>query len=128
MTPFRTISFFNALLLFVPIAGTLAGSVGPCHPYPGAAAQDCLELIGQNLQTEDQTSCTGGRATITLRNCSITTTCGVGEAAVMNQEVVRKALTAIGACTLNDRGSISGSYTEDQDNGGARTCYLYPGT
>jgi hypothetical protein len=124
MTPFRSVSFFKALLLFVPIAGALAGSVGPCHPFPGAVAQDCLELIGTNLQTEDQTSCTGGRATITLRNCSITTTCGAGVKTVDNQEAVRRALTAIGSCALNDRGSISGTYTED---GGARTCYLYPG-
>ena len=125
MTPFRTISFFSALLL-APIASALASSTGtgPCHPYPGAGAQDCLALISQNLNNEDQTSCTGGRATITLSTCSITTACGAGVTAVTNDDAVRRALTAIGSCALNDRGSISGFYTADN---GDKTCYLYPG-
>jgi hypothetical protein len=124
MTHFCTISFFNALLLLAPIASTLAASIGNCHPYPGAAAQDCLELIGQNLGSEDQTSCIGGRATITLRNCSITTTCGTRETAIANDDAVRRALTAIGSCALSDMGSISGYYIADN---GDKTCYLYPG-
>lgn len=124
MTPFRTISFFNALLLIAPI--TSAATIGNCHPYPGAVAQDCLELIGQNLGSEAQASCTGaGYATITLRSCSITTTCGPGETAIENDEAVRRALTVIGSCALSDLGSISGYYIADN---GDKTCYLYAGT
>jgi hypothetical protein len=124
MTPSRTISFFNALLLLAPIASALAGNVGNCHPYPGAAAQDCLELIGQSLRSEVQTNCTDRRATITLRNCSITTKCGPDVTAVLNDDAVRRALTAIGSCALSDYGSISGYYIADD---GSKTCYLYPG-
>jgi hypothetical protein len=123
MTPFRTISFFNALLL-APIASTLAASIGTCHPYPGAVAQDCLELIGNNLGSEVQTACTGGLATITLRNCSITTRCGSSSTTISNDDAVRRALTAIGSCALSDYGSISGYYIADN---GDKTCYLYPG-
>lgn len=127
MMPFRTISFFNALLLLAPIiasSGALASSIGNCHPYPGAVAQDCLQLIGQHLNDDNQTTCTNGRATITLSLCSITTKCGAGETAITNDDAVRYALTAIGSCALNDRGSISGYYIADN---GDKTCYLYPG-
>jgi len=124
MTPFRTISFFNALLLIAPI--TSAAIIGDCHPYPGAAAQDCLQLIGQNLGSEAQASCTGaGQATITLGTCSITTTCGSGETAIANDDAARRALTVIGSCALRDVGSISGYYIADN---GDKTCYLYAGT
>ena len=122
MSPFRTISFFSALLLIAPI--TSAATIGSCHPYPGAVAQDCLQLIGQNLNSEAQTSCTGGRATITLGTCSITTTCGSGETAIADDDAVRRALTAIGSCALSDYGSISGYYIADN---GDKTCYLYAG-
>ena len=124
MTPFRTLSF-NALLLLASFACALAQTgPGTCHPYPGAAAQDCLELIGQNLNSEVQTLCVGGRATISLRNCVITTTCGALEIDISNDVAVRRALTAIGSCALNDYGSISGYYIADN---GDKTCYLYPG-
>jgi hypothetical protein len=59
-----------------------------------------------------------------LRNCSIVTKCGSGETAVVNDDAVRRALTTIGKCALNDRGSISGYYVADS---GAKTCYMYPG-
>jgi hypothetical protein len=122
MTPFRTISFFA--LLLAPIASTLATGVGNCHPYPGAVAQDCLELIGNNLGSEVQTACTpGGLATITLRNCSITTRCSSSSTTISNDDAVRRALTAIGSCALSDYGSISGYYIADN---GDKTCYLYP--
>jgi len=123
MTPFRTISSFTALLLLAPIASALAGIIGNCHPYPGAVAEDCLQLIGPNLNSKVQTPCTDGRATITLGECSITTTCGKG-GTIRNDDAVRRALTTIGSCALSDYGSISGYYIADN---GDKTCYLYPG-
>lgn len=125
MIPIRITSILNALLLSLPIVIADAGP-GPCHPYPGAVAEDCLELIGQHLSNDSETPCTGktGLATLTLRNCSIVTKCGSGETAVVNDDAVRRALTTIGKCALNDRGSISGYYVADS---GAKTCYMYPG-
>jgi hypothetical protein len=124
----HTIFLLSALLVLTPLV--VSQSVGDCHPYPGAAAQDCLELIGNNLNKEDEleVACRDSSpATITLRQCSITTVktdCGGGNTRVSVDEIVRRALTAIGTCALNDRGSISGSYiTEDN----VKTCYLYPG-
>lgn len=123
MIPFRTISFFSALLL-ASIASAQTGP-GTCHPYPGAAAPDCLELIGNTLNSDAQTTCdSNGRATMTLRNCSITTACAKGVTSISKDEAVRQALTAIGSCALNDHGSISGYYI---DGSGNKTCYLYPG-
>ena len=117
-----TTLLLSALSLLTPLASAQTG-VGPCHPYPGAAAQDCLELIGNKLRSEDEVPCRGGRATLTLRLCSITTTC-VGDTGVSADAAVRRALTTIGSCALNDHGSISGYYTAED---GAKTCYLYPG-
>ena len=126
MAPFRAVSLFSALVLLAPIASVRAATIGSCHPYPGAAAQDCLELIGNTLGNDTQTPCTNGVSTITLRNCAITTKCASGASSpgITNEDAVRRALTAIGFCALNDLGSISGSYTGD-DN--VETCYLYPG-
>jgi len=120
----RTTYILSAVfLILAPFVG--ADSVGTCHPYPGAVAQDCLELIGNNLGSEHETTCgSDGRALLKLRNCSITTKCGAGVTAVSDDTAVRRALTAIGACALNDYGSISGFYTADD---GSKTCYLYPG-
>ena len=126
MTPFRTLSF-NALLLLASIACALAQTgPGNCHPYPGTAARDCLELIGQTLNSEAETPCssTDGRATIISNNCAITTKCVAGQAAMSNDVAVRRALTAIGKCALSDYGSISGYYIGEN---GDKTCYLYPG-
>ncbi|KAF8869262.1 hypothetical protein CPB84DRAFT_1037085 [Gymnopilus junonius] len=123
MVPIRPLNFtFGVLLLLFPHA--LSQGVGSCHPYPGAVAQDCLQLIGDNLQNDKELVCEKGRATITLRDCSITTKCAVGETSVVPDEIVRRALTSIGACALSDYGSISGVYTAVN---GAKTCYLYPG-
>jgi hypothetical protein len=125
MTAIRSLSFvLGMLLLLSPLA--LSAGVGSCHPYPGASAPDCLELIGNNFRNEDELVCEKGtgRATLTLRSCSITTKCGPDVTGVITDEVVRRALTSIGACALNDRGSISGDYTAAD---GSKTCYLYPG-
>lgn len=103
-----------------------AVDIGPCHPYRGAVAQDCLDLIRDNLGNDtslDLASSDG--VTLYLRNCGIVTkatTAGGGQIEV--DTVVRRALTAIGTCALNDLGSISGAYTGDD---GVKTCYLYPG-
>lgn len=103
-----------------------ASTIGNCHPYPGAVAQDVLELIGNNLSNEDNVPCANGLATISLRNGAITTVCASGQdvASIDKDTMVRRALTAVGFCALNDHGSISGSYTGDD---GVKTCYMYPG-
>jgi hypothetical protein len=99
-------------------------TISNCHPYPGAAAADCLKLIGDNLRNDTQLSCTNAPVTITYKACSIVTRCTQGPADFTTDDVVRRSLTAIGACALNDHGSISGDYTADD---GAKTCYLYAG-
>lgn len=104
-----------------------ATSIGPCHPYPGAVAQDCLELVGQYLNNEDSAACSNGLAILSLRNCDIVTVCpsGAATATIDNDTAVRRAWTTMGSCALNDHGSISGYYIGD-DN--VKTCYLYPGS
>jgi hypothetical protein len=109
------------LLLLSPLA--LSQTIGPCHPYPGAVAADCLKIISDNLSSEATLKCESGRATITSGLCSITTACGKGTKTIENDAAVRRALTAIGSCALNDHGSISGYYIAE----GSKTCYLYPG-
>jgi hypothetical protein len=121
------ISLFSALLVLVPFAQSQI--LSDCHPFPGAVAQDCLELIGNNLNKDDELDVPcreSGRATITLRSCSITTVnvnCLGGTTKVSVDEVVRRALTTIGKCAQSDRGSISGFYIAED----TKTCYLYPG-
>jgi hypothetical protein len=114
------------LLLLSPLTlsqGT--GTSSDCHPFPGAGAQDCLELIGNNLGNDTSLACGSvGSATITLRTCSIITKCGPGVMTVVPDEAVRGALTTIGKCAFSDRGSISGYYTASDDS---KTCYLYAG-
>ena len=125
MTVIRSLNFvLGMLLLLSPL--TLSQTIGPCHPFPGAVAKDCLQLISDNLGNDATLTCkSGGPAvTISLRNCSITTKCGERVTEVTRDDVVRRALTTIGACALNDLGSISGSYTAAD---GTKTCYLYPG-
>jgi len=127
------ISLFSALLVLAPSA--LSQILSDCHPYPGAAAGDCLELISTNLNNDDelsvpcrQTGTGSGRATITLGSCSITTVnddCLSGITKVSKDEVVRRALTTIGKCALNDHGSVSGYYIAPDL---MKTCYLYPGS
>lgn len=122
-TRMRSLNFvLGMLLLLSPLA--LSQTIGSCHPYPGAVAKDCLNLIGENLDNDAMVSCGGGPETITLGGCSITTRCTKGPESIEQSDIVRRALTAIGACALNDRGSISGYYLTDD---GVKTCYLYPG-
>ena len=118
----RTAQILATIALLVN--GATAAQVGPCHPYPGADSPDCLQLISDNLNNNSPLSC--GRdctVTITLRNCSIVTTCNDGTD-VIPDTMVRRSLTAMGACTLDDQASISGYYIADD---GSKTCYLYPG-
>jgi len=110
------------LLLLSPFA--LSQTLSDCHPYPGAVAQDCLELIGSHLNDDTALACDNGPAAITLRNCVIVTNCGPGEKTVVADDAVRRALTTIGKCALSDYGSISGYYITES---GTKTCYLYPG-
>ncbi|KDR69166.1 hypothetical protein GALMADRAFT_145571 [Galerina marginata CBS 339.88] len=116
-------ALLGMLLLLTPLALS-QGGVGPFHPYPGALAQDCLQLIGENLNKDSPLAYSSGLATIELCLCSITTKCAAGETELVRDDVVRRALTSIGGCALNYLWSISGSYTAKN---GAKTCYLYPG-
>lgn len=119
-----SINLVLAAVAFVPILASAQNGPGPCHPYPGAAAVDCLELIGNNLNNDNGITCdSNGRAILTLRNCSIVATCKPG-VQVDPDTSVRRALTTIGTCALNDHGSISGYYIAAD---GSKTCYLYPG-
>lgn len=95
--------------LFVLVAvsylpGGLGQTISDCHPYPGADAKDCLQLISDNLNNETPGSCNANGKPVT-------------------SDVVRRALTVIGKCALNEYGSISGHYI---DVNGVKTCYLYP--
>lgn len=121
----KTLSF--AIFIFGYLSRHSQAQSGPglCHPYPGAVAKDCLELIGSKLGDETQLDLTSGPATITSNACSIVTKQTSGPASVDVDTVVRMALTTIGQCALSDLGSISGSYT-DPDLG-IQVCYLYPG-
>lgn len=121
----KTVLSLSLFLLSYLARHAQASGVGPCHPYPGATAQDCLELIGNNLGSEDTISLGSIQgATLSLRNCAIVTIATSGSTQIDKDTVVRRALTAIGSCALSDLGSISGSFTGDD---GVKTCYLYPG-
>ena len=126
MTTLRSLNFvLGMLLLLSPLTLSQDPGSGPCHPYPGAGAQDCLDLIGHNLGNDTELACgSASRATMTLGTCSITTKCASGVTTVVPDDVVRFALTTIGTCALNDRGSISGYYLASD---GSKTCYLYSG-
>ena len=116
-----------AMIIHVPQTVTAnGGTVGECHPYPGAVAADCLELIGHMLNDNVRLCCRENFLDVmTLRECSIVSKCTKGPTIYTGGQVVRQALTAIGACALSDYGSISGDYTADN---GMKTCYLYPGS
>ena len=118
----RAAHILAAIALFVNVAQ--GATISNCHPYPGAAAGDCLKLIGDNLSNDTEVSCTNGPVKITNGMCAIVTRCTQGPANVTIDDVVRRSLTVIGACALSDYGSISGAYTTDD---GVKTCYLYPG-
>ncbi|KAF9465443.1 hypothetical protein BDZ94DRAFT_1234602 [Collybia nuda] len=113
-------------LLFLAAPLTVLGQTGPgsCHPYPGATAADCLELIATNLNDSTELACDSktGRATLNYRTCSIVTKCASGQTAVEIDAMARRSLATIGACAFNDRGSISGSYVAED---GSKTCYLF---
>ena len=124
MTVIRSLNFvLGIFLLLSPLA--LSQTFSDCHPYPGAAASDCLQLIGNHLNNDTELACAStSLTTITLGSCSVTTKCGSGTTTITPDDAVRRALTVIGKCALSDHGSISGWYlTED----GTKTCYLYPG-
>ena len=125
MITIRSLNFvLGMLLLLSPLTLSQTGP-GACHPYPGASAPDCLKLIGDNLNEEATLTCGGNSlAKITSGSCSIVTACGAGTSTIATDTAVRRALTAIGKCALNDYGSISGYYIADD---GSKTCYLYPG-
>ena len=128
MTPLLSLNFvLRTLFLLSPhiLLQVVDAGPGPCHPYPGAAATDCLRLIGQNLNNDETLSCGSSPGTITLDSCSITMKCTAGPRTIEQSLIVRRALTTIGACALSDYGSISGYYYSDDD--GTKTCYLYPG-
>ncbi|KAF9343943.1 hypothetical protein BGX26_004994 [Mortierella sp. AD094] len=119
------ITHFLWVVLTVPVLISAQTGPGPCHPYPGAVAQDVLELIGNNLNNDVGVQCdASGRATISLRNGVITTACAKGVTSVATDTMVRRALTTVGSCALNDHGSVSGYYIADD---GSKTCYLYAG-
>ncbi|KIM45719.1 hypothetical protein M413DRAFT_442342 [Hebeloma cylindrosporum] len=117
----RLAQILTTIALFVNVAHA---GVGDCHPYPGAVAADCLKLISDNLNNDTQLSCANGPVTISYQNCVMVTRCTEGPADFTTDDVVRRSLTAIGACALSDYGSISGNYITDD---GVKTCYLYPG-
>jgi hypothetical protein len=120
----RTLSF--AIFIFGYLSRQSQAQGGPCHPYPGAVAQDCLELIGNSLRNDTMLDFTTNPVILSLRNCSIVTkrtSSIVPEVSV--DTVARMALTQIGQCALSDYGSISGSYTDEVN--GIIVCYLYPG-
>lgn len=125
MITIRSLNFvLGMLLLLSPLALSQTGP-GPCHPYPGASAQDCLKLIGDNLNQDASLSCDStGRATISSATCSIVTLCAAGMESIATDIAVRRALTTIGSCALSDYGSISGYYVAGD---GSKTCYLYSG-
>ena len=116
-----------AMIIHAPQTVTInGGTVGECHPYPGAVAADCLELIGHMLNDNVRLCCRENSLDVmTLRECSVVSKCTKGPIIYTGGQVVRQALTAIGACALSDYGSISGDYTADN---GMKTCYLYPGS
>lgn len=104
---------------------TSAATMGSCHPYPGAAATDVLQLIGNKLHSETEHHIAAGeKAVISLGTAAIVTTATQGAITVTDDEMVRRVLTVLGACALSDRGSVSGWYLVDD---GAKTCYLYSG-
>ncbi|KAF8147984.1 hypothetical protein B0H34DRAFT_270768 [Crassisporium funariophilum] len=121
----RTAQIIVAAALLMKLPQSVFGTtIGPCHPYPGAVAQDCLRLIRDNLNNDEEIDCTYAPVTITHQTCSIMTKCTNGKATLTKDDAVRRSLTAIGSCALSDLGSISGYYLADD---GAKTCYLYAG-
>lgn len=112
-------------MLAIPVLISAQTGPGPCHPYPGADAVDMLELISKHLYDETETPVDkSGRAVLQFRNAVIVKVVAEGVKSVVNQEMVRIALTTLGSCALSDYGSVSGYYIHED---GGKTCYLYPG-
>ncbi|KXN73157.1 hypothetical protein CONCODRAFT_15655 [Conidiobolus coronatus NRRL 28638] len=102
-----------------------SASVGPCHPYPGAVAQDVLKLISDHLNDDATEKLTSNKFfTISYQTASIVAKVEHGNQEITKDDMARAALTAVGSCAYNDFGSISGSYTRDD---GVKVCYLYAG-
>lgn len=113
------------VLLAIPALISAQLGPGPCHPYSGAVAADLLKLIGDNLNDNTETHVDGRKkAVISFGSAVIVTTATRGAISVSKDIMVRRALTALGACALSDYGSVSGYYIAED---GAKTCYLYPG-
>lgn len=113
-------------MLAIPVLISAQTGPGPCHPYPGAVAGDVLELISKHLNDDTETPVDkSGRAVLNLRNAVIVTAVTKNATSVVNDLMVRRALTALGACALSDFGSVSGYYIGED---GGKTCYLYPGS
>ncbi|KAK5797225.1 hypothetical protein F5H01DRAFT_358881 [Linnemannia elongata] len=117
---------FLWVMLAIPVLISAQTGPGPCHPYPGAVAGDVLELISKHLNDDTETPVDkSGRAVLNLRNAVIVTAVTKNATSVVNDLMVRRALTALGACALSDFGSVSGYYIGED---GGKTCYLYPGS
>lgn len=120
-----TLNFVLGMLLLLLSPLALSQILSDCHPFPGAGAPDCLQLISNHFGNDTELACGNNiPATITLNTCSITTKCGSGTTTIVLDDAVRRALTVIGKCALNDRGSISGFYSTEDNT---KTCYLYAG-
>jgi hypothetical protein len=126
--PLQIFDKMNAFPIALFIIGCLlsqsqAQSAGPCHPYPGAVAQDCLTLIGNHLNNDTSLGIANIKVMRSLGSCSIVAVSSV-PLTIDEGTMARRALTAMGACALSDLGSVSGYYT---DPDGSKVCYLYPG-
>ena len=120
----KTVLPFSLFIISYLTRQAQAAVVSSCHPYPGAVASDCLTLIGNHFSNDTRFGADNS-VILTLGGCSIVTKATAGGNIQTDYDtVVRRALTTIGSCALNDLGSISGAYTSDD---GVKTCYLYPG-
>lgn len=111
-------------MLAIPVLIS-AQVVGECHRYPGAAAKDVLQLISDNLNDDRAVPVENGKAVLKHPGASIVTVAPAGQTSFLRDDMVRRALTAIGSCALKDYGTISGYFIAED---GSKTCYLYPGS
>ncbi|KAF7589389.1 hypothetical protein BBP40_004332 [Aspergillus hancockii] len=121
------------LLISYIVSGTKAQGaqgtqVGPCHPYPGAVVQDCLQLLKDNINNFTTVLPSKDRIVISYQTCSIVTKLPSNRApdaeTIDPDYMARKALLALGTCAELDRGSVS-EYATAAD--GTKTCLLYIG-
>src|SRR5690349_9898819 len=67
----KTLSFAIFIFGYLSQHSQAQSGPGPCHPYPGAVAKDCLELIGGKLRDDTQLDLTSGSAIMSSNACSI---------------------------------------------------------